>query len=464
MSPLKYDKLADFTTEKVTSNADLLWKTSWLLRPERPSWNGFMQMVSQGPHPGRSSVFFMPMINLKSSDEICIFSTMCFVSEQAKRHNYTPILTFDQPQWWKSFEIQRSESSNKDNKDIVLRLGGLHTEMSFLGAIGHLMGGSGLQELLEVIYSDSAVSHILTGKAISRAIRGHILIEAVLYAIILSKIYGVPLPFKEKGNVRGDETMEDVQDYTETGEAVIDTSEEKDTGLEQATRKHMLEYAVEDVLEQATIGSEKHMLQYSVENVLEQTDIGSNSNAEVSGSDSVAESAEAESVIRNITSGDMEVYEKQLIEGENVDESLELLPELLDRLMESEAEIDNPEQDNQATADLDTIEKPFDRLIKQEIDLESACGNSVFQSVEERLQRYKNDLARSRTARLWLLYLEMISVLKQFIKAEREGNWNLHLHSMSRMLPFFAASGHNLYTKSVYIYLQNMEKIVNNTS
>ena len=62
--------------------------------------------------------------------------------------------------------------------------------MSFLGAIGHLMGGSGLQELVEVIYADSAVGHILSGKAISRAIRGHILIEAVLYAIVLSKIYG----------------------------------------------------------------------------------------------------------------------------------------------------------------------------------------------------------------------------------------------------------------------------------
>ena len=150
--------------------------------------------------------------------------------------------------------------------------------------------------------------------------------------------------------------MEHVQDYTETGEAVIYTSDEKHTGLEQPTRKHILEYAVEDVLEQATIGSEKHMLEYSVENVLEQTDIGSNSNTEVSGSDRVAESAEAESVIRNITSGDMEVYEKQLIEGSNVDESLELLPELLDRLMESETEIDNQEQDNQAIADLDTIE------------------------------------------------------------------------------------------------------------
>ena len=121
----------------------------------------------------------------------------------------------------------------------------------------------------------------------------------------------------------------------------------------------MLDYAVENVLEQATTGSEKHMLEYSVENNLEQTDIGSNSNTEVSGSESVAESAEAESVIKNITSGDMEVYEKQLIEGENVEESLDILPELFDRLMESETEINNQEQDNQATSDLDTIIKTF---------------------------------------------------------------------------------------------------------
>ena len=221
----------------------------------------------------------------------------------------------------------------------------------------------------------------------------------------------------------------------------------------------MLEYAVEDVLEQATIGSEKHMLEYSVDNVLEQTDIGSNSNTEVTGSDSVAQSAEAESVIRNITSGHMEVYEKQLIDRDNVDESLKLIPELLDKLMESETEIDNQETDDQAIADFNSIEKLYDGLIKQEIDLESACANSVFQRVEDRLQMSKNDLAKSRTAKLWLLYLEMISVLKQFIKAEREGNWDLHLHSMSRMLPFFAASGHNLYAKSAYIYLQNMENL-----
>ena len=69
LSLLKYDKLSDFTTEDHTANADLLWKTSWLLQPERPSWNGYMQMVSQGSYPGISSVYSMPVIDLKSSDE-----------------------------------------------------------------------------------------------------------------------------------------------------------------------------------------------------------------------------------------------------------------------------------------------------------------------------------------------------------------------------------------------------------
>ena len=46
------------------------------------------------------------------------------------------------------------------------------------------------------MHADTTVCHILTGDAISQPIRGQILIEAVLYAIILSKIYKVPLLFK----------------------------------------------------------------------------------------------------------------------------------------------------------------------------------------------------------------------------------------------------------------------------
>jgi hypothetical protein len=43
-----------------------------------------------------------------------------------------------------------------------------------------------------------------------------------------------------------------------------------------------------------------------------------------------------------------------------------------------------------------------------------------------------------------------------FVKAERTGNWKLHLQAVSEMLPYLAASGHNLYAKSARLYLQSM--------
>jgi hypothetical protein len=44
--------------------------------------------------------------------------------------------------------------------------------MSFLGSIGNIMNNTGLSELLESVYAPAAVVHMLSGKAISRAIRG----------------------------------------------------------------------------------------------------------------------------------------------------------------------------------------------------------------------------------------------------------------------------------------------------
>ena len=70
--------------------------------------------------------------------------------------------------------IIHSEPIVSDLRRIVLRLGGFHAEMSFLGCTGHLMGSSGLPKLLELIYDPNAVVHILSGKVIVRAVRAHI--------------------------------------------------------------------------------------------------------------------------------------------------------------------------------------------------------------------------------------------------------------------------------------------------
>ena len=79
----------------------------------------------------------------------------------------TPILTFDQPMWWKALMVVELEPTGSNLKRIILRLSSFHTEINFLGCIGHLMDSSGLQEMLESIYVRNAVVHMLSGKAIA---------------------------------------------------------------------------------------------------------------------------------------------------------------------------------------------------------------------------------------------------------------------------------------------------------
>jgi len=61
-----------------------------------------------------------------------------------------------QPLWLKAVEIIQAKSLN-----IVCRLGGFHTMMSFIGSIGSMMKGSGLEEALETVYGANSVSHMI---------------------------------------------------------------------------------------------------------------------------------------------------------------------------------------------------------------------------------------------------------------------------------------------------------------
>ena len=134
------------------------------------------------------------MIDMEPSNMTCIYSTLIFISEQAKHYSKTPIVTFDQPLWWKALMIVANEPQQSHLKSIVLRPGGLHIQMSFLDCIGYLMACSGLQDALELVYAKNAVGHMLSGKAIARAIRGHFLVDAALNALLVSHTFNVPLP------------------------------------------------------------------------------------------------------------------------------------------------------------------------------------------------------------------------------------------------------------------------------
>ena len=160
-----------------------------------------MQMLHDGPHPGKSSIEFLPMIDLDPCDPTCIYSTLKFVLSHAQLYDVTPVLTFDQPLYWKALTIVRSQPNDTEFNKIVLHLGGFHMQMSFLGSMGHLMACSGLQELL-VVYARNTVTYMMTGKAVLRVNCGHLLVDAALSSTLLADVYNVPVPTKMQLRLR----------------------------------------------------------------------------------------------------------------------------------------------------------------------------------------------------------------------------------------------------------------------
>lgn len=350
--PLTYKELGKVGWTDNTQKLDLLWKVSWPFRSPRPGWSGMMQAVCQGEYPGQSSVIFLPMIDMNSSDLSCIYSTLKFVCAEAMRHKVSSIITFDQPLWWKVQIIMASEPPESELHSLVVRLGGFHTEKSFLGCIGHLMSGSGLQELLEVVYSPNAVTHILIGKAIARAVRGHLLVDSALNAMVAAMTFNTSLH----------------------------------------TQLESLERMAEDD----------------------------------------PPSASRSSVLDVMTVSNQSDSDKM-----DVDNSEDSRCVILDD-------------------DLATAVHLYDTLITGELSVQDACSARCLEKIQDKIEAQKTQMAAKRTSKLWLQYMEMVDILRLFIKAERCGDWMLHLKSVQEMLPFFAASGHNLYAKSAYIYLQQM--------
>ena len=140
-------------------------------------------------------------------------------------------MTFDQPLYWKALTIMENESPESAIKSVVLRLGGFHNEMSFLGAIRNIMSGSGLAEVLETVYATNTVSHMLNRKAISRAIRGHFLVSNTLCILMVSEalpnsIYHAYKDGHLGTNTEDEQKITDVDSHHTEGEQQLTDIEE----------------------------------------------------------------------------------------------------------------------------------------------------------------------------------------------------------------------------------------------
>jgi len=84
---------------------------------------------------------------------------------------------------------------------------------------------------------------------------------------------------------------------------------------------------------------------------------------------------------------------------------------------------------------------------------------SCIDDIKPHLERFDQECNANPTFAFWRQYMTMVQVLLQFIRAEREGLWNLHVVTFARMLPWMALYDHTNYLRWGSVYLSDMQQL-----
>ena len=72
-----------------------------------------------------------------------------------------------------------------------------------------------------------------------------------------------------------------------------------------------------------------------------------------------------------------------------------------------------------------------------------------FQAILDQLSKH------SRTSKLWIdCLIRHVLIILKYVRAEREGDWHLHLRCVEAMIPYSFVGGHVHYARHVLYYLR----------
>ncbi|KAK5638255.1 hypothetical protein RI129_012550 [Pyrocoelia pectoralis] len=167
-----------------TSYSAYLWAKFFEIE-NVPSWKGYMEVLSTGIPYTTSQIVCLPFINGPPSNLTTLNSSLHYAAAETRKLNrQTCFVTYDQPLYAKALSIVEG-SNSEELRNVVVRLGGFHLLMSYLGAIGYIMSESGIEDLWTTVYAADSVKKMLTGHAYARALRAHIMSFTALGIIIL---------------------------------------------------------------------------------------------------------------------------------------------------------------------------------------------------------------------------------------------------------------------------------------
>ena len=79
--------------------------------------------------------------------------------------------------------------------------------------------------------------------------------------------------------------------------------------------------------------------------------------------------------------------------------------------------------------------------------------------LQKHMEEFQHLLKENPNKAFWLKYRDMVGILLDFIRANRDGNWQLHMDSFSAMLPWLTVYDHTNYARWGPVYLADMQQL-----
>jgi len=106
--------------------------------------------------------------------------------------------------------------------------------------------------------------------------------------------------------------------------------------------------------------------------------------------------------------------------------------------------------------ELSVLQELSDKFSMESLTLQEIDTDEGLASLKKNIEFLIKEMGKSKTAQLRVQYVSMVNITKNFICAERTGDWDLHLSYVRNILPYFHACGRHLYAKCTHLFLQDM--------
>ena len=153
-----------------------------------------------------------------------------------------------------------------------------------------------------------------------------------------------------------------------------------------------------------------------------------------------------------------------VLSGKNYSRSLTGLQLLKEALLRLQWEAFFQESDN-----IQVHKKQLEMLVdlKEKVSSASNESTALFRNFEEKSHDLFNDFDQfigharrsNETFKYWDTFIDLIQQVENLVRADREGDWELHLQAVQALLPIFAAFDSTNYLRWCALYLEDMHKL-----